>query len=235
MDNNRLNALLQRDTDTVAGLLADQPHYLPLEDDIAPLRTEHAQNLTEARTFEGSVQDEGQDDSTQQKKATRKQLKALGSRLGAALQAYAASTANKDEDLPGRVNISETDLIRADDTSFASLMAKLLVEGQVRPQELLKREFTADDLKLTGTLLERFSRKRTGQRLSTVAGGTDRNRLIALLRRNSDLIKKMRQQLRPYKNSPTKHDVWLRFQGYTRVIERGGGGATGAVVAKPAA
>jgi len=235
MDNNRLNALLQRDTDTVAGLLADQPNYLPLEDDIAPLRTEHAKNLTEARTFEGSVQNEGQDDSTQQKKAARQQLKALGSRLGAALQAYAASAANKDEDLAGRVNISDTDLIRADDTSFASLMAKLLAEGQARPKELLKREFTADDLTQTDALLKRFTRKRTGQRMSIVTGSTDRNRLIALLRRNGNLIKLLRQQLRPYKNSPTKHDVWLRFQGYTRVIERGGGGAPGGVAGKPAA
>ena len=38
MENNRLNALLKRDTATAAGLLADQSNYEPLEDDIAPLR-----------------------------------------------------------------------------------------------------------------------------------------------------------------------------------------------------
>ena len=231
MDNNRLNALLQRDTDTVAGLLADQKNYALLEDDIAPLRDEHAANLAEARTFEGSILTETQDDSAQQKNTARKQLKALGGRLGAALQAYAASAANKDEDLAARVNISETDLGRADDTTFASLMGRLLAEGQALPQELAKREFTADGLKQTDTLLARFTRKRTGQRLSTVSGSTDRNRLIALLRRNADLIK----QLRPYKNAPAKHDVWLRFQGYTRVIELGGGGPQGDVAAQPAA
>ena len=235
MDNNRLNALLKRDTDTVAGLLADQPHYLPLEDDIAPLRTEHAANLAAARALEGSVLDEDQNDSTEQKKTARQQLKALGSRLGAALQAYAASAANTDEDLPGRVNINDTDLIRADDASFAGLLGKLLTEGKARPQELAKREFTADDLAQTDTLLQRFTRKRTGQRLSTVTGSTDRNRLMALLRRNSDLIRKLRQQLRPYKNSPAKHEVWLRFQGYTRVIELGGGGPQAGVAGKPAA
>ena len=58
---------------------------------------------------------------------------------------------------------------------------------------------------------------------------------MALLRRNADLIKKLRQQLRPYKNSPTKHEVWLRFQGYTRVIELGGGGPQAGVAGKPAA
>ena len=72
MDNNRLNALLKRDTDTVPGLLADQKNYAPLEDDIAPLRDEHARNLAEARTFEGSILTETQDDSTQQKNSARK-------------------------------------------------------------------------------------------------------------------------------------------------------------------
>ena len=233
MDNNRLNALLKRDTDTVAGLLADQKNYAPLEDDIAPLRTAHAANLAEARTLEGSILTETQDDSAQQKNTARKQLKALGGRLGAALQAYAASAANKDEDLAGRVNISETDLGRADDTTFASLMGRLLAEGQALPKELAKREFTADDLAQTDTLLARFTRKRTGQRLSTVTGSTDRNRLIALQRRNADLIKQLRKQLRPYKNSPTKHDVWLRFQGYTKLIVLGGGGGPAAKPAQP--
>ena len=72
-------------------------------------------------------------------------------------------------------------------------------------------------------------------RLSTVTGGTDRNRLIALLRRNTDLLKKMRKQLRPYKNSPTKHEVWLRFQGYTRLIVLGGGGPAATPPAQPQA
>ena len=43
----------------------------------------------------------------------------------------------------------------------------------------------------------------------------------------------MRQQLRPYKNSPTKHDVWLRFQGYTKLIVLGGGGGPAAKPAQP--
>ncbi|WP_460501865.1 hypothetical protein [Hymenobacter agri] len=51
MDNNRLNALLKRDTDTAAGLLADKDQYKPLEDDLAPLRDEHAANLAQARTL----------------------------------------------------------------------------------------------------------------------------------------------------------------------------------------
>ncbi|MFD2718216.1 hypothetical protein ACFST9_05790 [Hymenobacter monticola] len=55
-------------------------------------------------------------------------------------------------------------------------------------------------------------------------GSTERKTLIALLRRNANLIKEMRTQLKAYENSPTKHEVWLRFQGYTKLIVLGGGG-----------
>ena len=58
---------------------------------------------------------------------------------------------------------------------------------------------------------------------------------ITLLTRNHNLIKEMRQQLKLYENSPTKHEVWLRFQGYTRLIVLGGGGPPdGADAKKPA-
>ena len=235
MDNNRLNALLKRDTDTAAGLLADKDQYKPLEDELAPLRDEHAANLAQARTLEAAVMADGQNDDAKQKNGAKKQLKALAARLGAALQAYAASAANKDEDLAGRVNITATDLGRADDASFASLVAALLKEAQPLTKALEKREFTADDLTRTAALLQRFGQKRTGQRLSVVSGSTARNTLIGLLRRNTDLVKQMRVQLRPYQSSPTKHEVWERFQGYTRIIELGGGGPQGDVAGKPAA
>jgi hypothetical protein len=75
----------------------------------------------------------------------------------------------------------------------------------------------------------------TSQRTTAVAGSTDRKTLIALLRRNANLIKEMRVQLKPYQSSPTKHAVWLRLQGYTRLIVLGGGGAKGGPAPKPAA
>ena len=68
-----------------------------------------------------------------------------------------------------------------------------------------------------------------------MAGSTDRNRLMALLRRNGNLIELLRQQLRPYKNSPTKHDVWLRFPGYPRAFVRGGLGRRPTPLAQPQA
>lgn len=42
-------------------------------------------------------------------------------------------------------------------------------------------------------------------------------------------------RLKPYQNSPAKHETWLRFQGYTKVITHGVGrprrGAPGLVQA----
>ena len=68
-----------------------------------------------------------------------------------------------------------------------------------------------------------------------VAGATDRKTLIALLRRNANLIKEMRVQLKPYQSSPTKHEVWLRFQGYTKLIVLGQGGPKSVPTPPPAA
>jgi hypothetical protein len=42
-------------------------------------------------------------------------------------------------------------------------------------------------------------------------------------------------QLKAYESSPTKHEVWQRFQGYTRLIVLGGGGPPAGVAAKPTA
>ena len=181
MDNNRLNALLKRDTDTAAGLLADQANYQLLEADMAPLRTEHAANLALARDLEADVMADAQDDATQQKTSARRQLKALGTRLAAALQAHAASTANTDEDLAGRVNYNRTDLNRADDATFATIIGTLLREPQPLAAQLEKREITADDLALVAGLLLRFNQKHTRQHTAVVAGSTSRKTLIALL------------------------------------------------------
>lgn len=235
MNNNKLNAQLLRDTATVAGLLADKAHYAALEADLAPLRDEYAANLAQARTLEDAVMSEDGTDATQQKTSAKTQLKALAPRLAAALQAYAASKTNSDEDLAGRVRYRRSDITEANDTSFASIITALLKEAAPLAKELAKREFTADDLAETTRLLARFEQKQTSQRTTAVAGATDRKTLIALLRRNANLIKEMRVQLKPYQSSPTKHEVWLRFQGYTRLIVLGGGGPKGDVAAKPAA
>ena len=55
-----------------------------------------------------------------------------------------------------------------------------------------------------------------------------------MLCRNPNLLKEIRVQLKPYQNSPTKHEVWQRFQGYTKLIILGGGGPKGGPAAKPA-
>jgi hypothetical protein len=235
MDNNKLNAQLLRDTATAAGLQADKALYAALEADIAPLRDEHAANLALARTLEGAVMAEANDDATQQKASAKTQLKALAPRLAATLQSYAASKTNPDEDLPGRVRYNRTDLAQANDASFASIVGALLREATPRAAELAKREFSADDLALTTRLLARFEQKQTTQRTAAVAGATDRRTLTALLRRNANLIKDLRVQLKPYQSSPAKHEVWLRFQGYTKLIVRGQGGPRSTPAPQPAA
>ncbi|WP_046247355.1 hypothetical protein [Hymenobacter terrenus] len=224
MDNNRINALLLRGIATEKGLLADQENYLLLEEDIAPLRTEHAANLAKARDLEAVVMASDADDSTEQKASAKKRLKVLASRLAAALQAHAASDANKDEDLAGRVRYNRTSFTEADDASFATIVTTLLKEAEPLATPLAKREFTPEARAQTEALLARFVKKRNSQRNTAVAGTTDRKTLIALLARNNDLIKKLRVQFKPYQSSPTKHEVWLRFQGYTKVIILGKGG-----------
>ena len=204
-------------------------------EDLAPLRDEHAANLAQARTLEDAVMGEGSGAATAQKASAKAQLKALVPRLAAALQAHAASKANPDEDLAGRVRYSRSDIQTANDASFATLVTALLKEAMPLAAALAKREFTADDLAETTRQLARFEQKQATQRTTVVAGATDRTTLIALLRRNANLIKELRVQLKPYQSSPAKHEVWLRFQGYTKLIILGGGGPKGGPAAKPAA
>jgi hypothetical protein len=233
MDNNKLNAQLLRDTATAEGLLADKPHYAALEADIAPLRNEHATNLGRARLLEAALIGEASEDATRQKSGARSLLKVLAPRLAAALQGYAASQASPDPDLAGRVRYNRSDLAKADDASFASIVGVLLREAAPLGTELAKREFTADDLTRTTRLLDRFEEKQVSQRSTVVVGATDRKTLIALLRRNANLIKELRVQLKGYQNSPSKHEVWLRFQGYSRLIIHAGGGPKGETPPKP--
>ena len=227
MDNNKLDAQLRRDTATATGLLADKKTYEALEDDIAPLRDEHAANLAQARALEDLVMRETATATTAQKATAKARLKVLVPRLAAALQAYAASKANPDEDLAGRVRYNRTTLNEANDASLVTIIGALLKEAQPLGKELAKREFTAADLAETTRLLGRFEQKQAGQRLAVVEGSTERKTLIALLRRNTNLIKEIRVQLKPYQSSATKHEVWERFQGYTRLIVLSGGGPKG--------
>ena len=226
MENNHLNDLVLRDKAAVAGLETDKANYAPLEDDIAPLRDEHAANTAKLGPLAQRVLDAATDDATSQKTGAKKQLKDLGERLASALQGYAASKANADPDLPGQVNFNRTSFNEADDATFATLLHKLLDAAAPLAAPLAKREFSADDRALTETLLARFERKQVRQQENRTAGSTDRKTLVALTRRNASLLKGIRTQLKAYKNTPAKHAVWLRFVSYTKIIDhRGGGGA----------
>jgi hypothetical protein len=227
MENNRINACILRDKATLIGLTADRANYAALEDDIAPLRDEYGANLTRMSGLAQSVLSAELDDATVQKKGARQELRELGERLAGAMQGYAASPANLDSDLAGKVNINRTDFTEADDTSFAALLHQLLDVSQPFATQLVKREFVADDRAAMEKLLERFERKQVRQRENIVAGSTERKTLLALVRRNTNLIKLLRTQLKGYKNSPTKHEVWQRFISYTKLVPHNGGGGAG--------
>ena len=177
--------------------------------------------------------------ATEQKAGAKTQLKALAPRLvprlAATLQAYAASKTNQEEDLAGHARYSSSDIKTANDVSFSSIIGALLQEAALLAKELTRREFTAVDLVETTRQLARFEKKQTSQRTTVVAGATDRKTLLALLRRNANLIKEMRVQLKPYQSLLTKHEVWLQFQGYTKLVVLGQGGPKGTAAAKQAA
>ena len=118
-------------------------------------------------------------DETRQKVGAKTQLKVLAPRLAAARQAYAASKANTNEDLAGRVRYSRSDITEANDASFASIITALLKKAAPLAKALEKREFTAEDRAETTRLLARFEKKQTSQRTTVVAGATDCKTLIA--------------------------------------------------------
>ena len=235
MKNNRLDAYHRRDTATTAGLTADKKNYEPIEEDIAPLREQLATNHAKADDLIDDVLKADSEDSAAVKTKTKRLLLPLLNRLSAGLQAFAESKANDDEDLLPRVSLGSDALRKADEDSFVRLATSLLAEADKVPAtQLTKREFSAENLAEAKRLLQRFAGRLTPGRLADVDGKSAREILDDLLSANQQLIKKIRQQLLPYKNSPTTHDVWLRFQGYSKVILRKGGGGQGDET-KPAA
>lgn len=225
MKNDRLDAYHRRDTATLAGLTADKKNYEPLEDDIADWRDQLKINHTKADGLIDDVLAADADDSAQVKTKSKRLLLPLLGRLSAGLQAFAESKANDDEDLLPRVTFGSDVFYKADEDTFLRLATGLLAEAAKVPAiQLTKREFSAEELAETRRLLKRFADRLTPGRLADVDGKSARQILSDLLAANQQLIKKIRKQLLPYKNSPTKHDVWLRFQGYSKVVLRKGGG-----------
>ena len=225
MKNDRLDALHRRDAATVAGLATDKPHYAPIEDDIAPWRTQLGLNHSKADGLIDDVLAADADDSAAVKTKTKQLLLPYLGRLSAGLQAFAESAANPDEDLLPRVTLSRDVFYKADEDSFFRLATALLKEADLVPAvQLTKREFSAEDLTEAKRLVKRFGERLTPGRLADVEGKSAREILADLLAANQQLIKKIRKQLLPYKGSATKHDVWLRFQGYSKVLLRKGGG-----------
>lgn len=242
MKNDRIDAYYRRDTTTQAGLLTDKASYEPLEEDIAPLREQHTTNLTKAGTLVDDVLKADADDSAGAKTKTKAVLLPMLLRLSAAMQAEVESQLARSPDdetaTPQlhRVAMGSDVLRRADEDTFSRLATGLLAEAATFAQaQLAKREFTANDLTEATRLLRRFAGRFSTGRLADVAGKSNREILSALLAANQQLLKKIRKQLQPYKGSAAKHDVWLRFQGYSKVVLRKGGGGGAAAATPPVA
>jgi hypothetical protein len=190
-----------------------------------PLREQLATNHAKADDLIDDVLKADSEDSAEVKTKTKALLLPLLNCLSAVLQAFAESKANDDEDLLARVTLGSDALRKADEDSFVRLANDLLAEADKVPEkQLTKREFSTEDFTEAKRLLQRFAGRLTPGRLADVDGKSAREILADLLSANQQLIKKIRKQLLPYKNSPTKHDVWLRFQGYSKVVLRKGGG-----------
>lgn len=229
MKNNRLDALLRRDASVQVGLAADKALYAPIEDDIAPLRDEHAGRLEKAQEFADEVFEADGDDSSGVKKGTRGLLKELAGRVGRAVVAHADSKANTDEDLEERIRPALEKLNSADTGTFAQGVAKIRAEATPLAAQLVKREVTAADLTELTRLATRFEKRLTTGRAADVKGKTARLLMSDLLRENGKTLKKIRKQLAPYKGT-ARAKVLTNFDGNAKLVvfnNGSGGGASG--------
>ncbi len=234
MKNNRLDAMLRRDTSVQIGLEADKALYAPVEEDIAPLREEHADRLTQAKALADEVFEADGDDSAGVKKGTRGQLKDLAGRVGRALVAHADSKANTDENLEERVKAALLNLNSADGGTFAQAVATIQAEATPLAAQLVKREVTADNFKELSRLAIKFEKRLTTGRTADVKGKTARMLLGDLLRANSQTLKKIRKQLLPYKGT-ARAKALINFDGNAKLVvfNNGSGGVNGGGVASP--
>ena len=226
MKNNRLDAMVRRDASVQLGLEADKALYAPIEDDIAPLRAEHAQRLEDAKELADEVFEADGDDSAGVKKGTRGLLKELGGRVGRALLAHADSASNTDEELEERVKLALENLNSADSGTFAQAIAKIQAEATPLAAQLVKREVTADNLVELGRLATKFGKRLTTGRAADVKGKTARLLMSDLLRANGRTVKKIRKQLAPYKGTE-RAKALVNFDGNAKLIIFNNGSAGG--------
>ena len=218
--------MLRRDASVQLGLEADKALYVPVEDDIAPLRAEHAQRLDQAKALADEVFEADGDDSAGVKKGTRGVLKKLGGRVGWALVAHANSATNSDENLEERVKPALESLNSADTGTFAQAVAKIQAEATPLAAQLVKREVTADDLQELARLTTKFGKRLTTGRAADVKGKTARLLMSDLLRANGKTLKQIRTQLAPYKGT-ARAKALTNFDGNAKLVifNNGSGGA----------
>lgn len=237
MKNDSLDALLRRDESVQTGLEVDRDLYAPIEDEVKPLREQHAANLLIAQQLEQEVFEADSDDSASQKKGTRGKLNELGGRIAAGVRAYATVKARKDGDAPDPVAAADaTALLRqqarftlrelrhSEEGEFVLAIGGILSAAAPLAAQLAKWEITAEDLAQAAYLLLKFQNRKGSPRLADVQGATARKLMTKALRANSILVKEMRELLAPYKGT-AREKALTNFNGYAKVIlQKGGGG-----------
>lgn len=227
MKNNKMDAMLRRDDTVQLGLEADKALYAPLEEDIAPLRTQHAAGLEEAKELADEVFAADGDESATVKRSTRGQLRSYVQRMGKALVAHADSAANTDEDLEERITKALRELPNADSATFAQAAEKLLAEATPLAPKLVKREITAQDFTEANRLLLKYQKRLPTGRAADVQGKTAREKLGIRLQANAVLVKRLRKQLAPYKGTARERAL-ANFDGNAKVVVfRNGSGGKG--------
>lgn len=219
MKNDLIESRLRRDTTAAAFLDQAKADYADIEADVAPLRAQLADNLTQAAALAQQVLSADEDDSSKRKKGVRNQLTALLRRLSAAATAVAVS--RKDATLRAALG-TPSRLPNLNESTFAEEATRLLALVQGREADFAQRRFTAAHAKDARELLAAFTTTATAGRLSDTSGSSGRRALERLIKDTARLLEEMKVYFALYKADDP--DLWNRWQVATKVVKRGGGG-----------
>ncbi|WP_400190325.1 hypothetical protein [Hymenobacter sp. B81] len=217
MKNDLIEARLRRDHALSAFLTEQKSRYGDAETDVAPLRQQLSQALTEAQNIAQDVLTADNDGNSPRKRGTRNQLTQLLRRLVVALQAEAAAAGDQRlRALAGRPG----QLGRLNESTFIEEARRLLSLAPERSTALAKRRFAPEHYQQAQSLLSELRRSANEGRLNDVAGSTGRQALERLIKQNARTIEQVRTFLRTYEQDEPA--LWQEFQAAARVVKRGG-------------
>ncbi|MCC3159470.1 hypothetical protein LJ737_19670 [Hymenobacter sp. 15J16-1T3B] len=217
MKNDLIEARLRRDEALNAFLLADKAVYADIETDVAPLRQQLSEALTQAQDMAQAVLAADNDGNAERKKGQRNQLTQLLRRLVVGLQAVATSTRDaRLLALAGQVSR----LHKLSESSFVEEARRLLSLAPERSEALTKRRFTPEHYREAMTLTSELRRNINEGRLNDAEGSTGRQGLERLIKQNARTIEQLRTYFRVYEQD--EPDLWAHFETAARVVKRGG-------------